>query len=585
MDEFLDVSDTLDITSDIPEDDGPPTSELDNIPAADEMIPYCRDVDEGMENILQYRKGGYHPIHIGDILNDRFEVVNKLGSGGFGIVWLCLDVKFHKWRAVKVMMADHSSKETDIKIIQHLKSRASVEELLENGVVVPLEEFWVNGPNGSHHCFVMPVLGCRVDDWRRTLHWTQYESGIQPRAICHQIVKALDFLHGHGVCHGDFRPANILMQVEGIDDLDKSEVNRLVGEPELRGLKKGSPGSETWPDYCVVSLLDRGFKWTELLTTKVAIIDYGESCFISNPREFCGIPKPYAAPELLFGGNPSVSSDIWALTCTLYQIRTSRKLFEVTGWEDDEMSEIVGAWELPLGPLPEPYRTVWYEKGYGQNSTSDDDEIGIEQEHHPDEKDPQTETTDGPVAWGSVDEIIETREGMQSESGFDTIFQAIVGEERQITKREPDSIGRKLPRHKYRFSRQEIFDLADLLESVLKWDPTERRSLDEILHHPWLEEQNLLKATGTISRVSVGYHYPLVGVLLVFIVFIVIYGVEVYRDRQKVEVEFGETGPSQVLHNYHDIGTQIGEVVLSSCYCHFVEFFRPNIVVTRLRLF
>lgn len=550
------------------EGDDPLAPEPNDIPATDEMIPYCRDVDEGMENILQYCEGGYHPIHIGDLLNGRFEVVNKLGSGGFGIVWLCLDTKFHRWRAVKVMMADHSSKETDTKIIQHLKSQVSAEELLENSIAVPLEEFWINGPNGSHQCFVMPVFGCRVDDWRRSLHWSQYESGTQPRAICRQIVKAMDFLHRHGVCHGDFRPANILMQVEGIDALDKSEVNRILGEPELRGLGKGSPGSETWPDYCVVSLSDRVSKWTELLTTKVAIIDYGESFLIGDSKESSGIPMPYAAPELLFGGSPGVSSDAWALVCTLYQIRTSRKLFEVSGWADDDVSEIVGGWELSLGPLPEPYRTIWYEKGYGKGSSEDDDETDNE-DNHADKKAPRIEMKDGPVAWDSIDVIAETREGMQSEAGVQTIFQAIVGEERRIAKREPGGPKRKLQRHTYRYSRKEIIDLADLLESIIKWNPTERIGLIEALHHPWLEEQNTSKVTKTTSRNSPTHKYLLACALLSFIVVVAIYVVCLYRDQQKARLESGIVGSSQALHNFHgNIGQEIEVLPPFVCYYH-----------------
>ena len=39
-----------------------------------------------------YRPGGYHPIHLGDRLKDgRYEIVHKLGFGGFATVWLAKD--------------------------------------------------------------------------------------------------------------------------------------------------------------------------------------------------------------------------------------------------------------------------------------------------------------------------------------------------------------------------------------------------------------------------------------------------------------------------------------------------------------
>lgn len=481
-------------TSDISEDEGssPPPSDYE--PSTGGMISYSYLDREDLENITQYCKGGYHPVHIGDILNDRFEVVNKLGSGGFGIVWLCLDTKFNKWGAVKIMTADHSTKESDrdAKIIEHLKSQASLEELRENGITIPLEEFWIDGPHGSHHCSVMPVLGCSVQAWRRKLHWTEFVSGNKARAMCQEVVKSLDFLHKHGICHGDFRPANILLRVEGFEDLDRSEVNRIFGEPELRKLGRTYPGSETWPEYCVLPVSEYNSKWVDLAIPKVAIIDYGESFFINEPRKFCGIPKLYAAPELFFDSRPSVNSDIWALVCTLYRIRASRKIFNINGWGTNEMCDLASEWEIPLGPLPEPYRTVWYQKGYGKDDYEDDETDTEEEGNANNDKSPPTEIKDGPVTYDTVEQIMQVREEMKSEAGVETIFQAIVGDEKHIAQREPDETSdrdsKAVPYHEYRYSGKEIVDLADLLERAFKWEPTERISLNEILCHPWLKQ-------------------------------------------------------------------------------------------------
>lgn len=43
---------------------------------------------EGPEN---YRPGGYHPVVLGDVLNDRYEIIGKLGYGSFSTVWLVTD--------------------------------------------------------------------------------------------------------------------------------------------------------------------------------------------------------------------------------------------------------------------------------------------------------------------------------------------------------------------------------------------------------------------------------------------------------------------------------------------------------------
>lgn len=44
------------------------------------------------EDIVLYKPGGYHPIHINNHLQDaRYEIIDKLGFGAFSTVWLTRD--------------------------------------------------------------------------------------------------------------------------------------------------------------------------------------------------------------------------------------------------------------------------------------------------------------------------------------------------------------------------------------------------------------------------------------------------------------------------------------------------------------
>lgn len=44
------------------------------------------------EDLSDYIKGGYHPVHIGDTFsNERYVIVRKLGWGHFSTVWLARD--------------------------------------------------------------------------------------------------------------------------------------------------------------------------------------------------------------------------------------------------------------------------------------------------------------------------------------------------------------------------------------------------------------------------------------------------------------------------------------------------------------
>ncbi len=68
--------------------------------------------DEEQEDASQYCRGGYHPVRnisyrlpahnkknnsqqivIGDVFDNRYRVVRKLGWGHFSTVWLCRDIE------------------------------------------------------------------------------------------------------------------------------------------------------------------------------------------------------------------------------------------------------------------------------------------------------------------------------------------------------------------------------------------------------------------------------------------------------------------------------------------------------------
>ena len=65
-----------------------------------------KEIDEGNdsedEGIEDYKIGGYHPVHIGEVLINRYVVIQKLGWGHFSTVWLCKDFKFDTYVAVKI---------------------------------------------------------------------------------------------------------------------------------------------------------------------------------------------------------------------------------------------------------------------------------------------------------------------------------------------------------------------------------------------------------------------------------------------------------------------------------------------------
>ena len=78
------------------------TSCLDHAPTTSHGT-YLAGIQDGVENLEDYQVGGYHPIYLGDHLGNagRYQVIHKLGHGGFSTVWLFRDIQEAKYVAVK----------------------------------------------------------------------------------------------------------------------------------------------------------------------------------------------------------------------------------------------------------------------------------------------------------------------------------------------------------------------------------------------------------------------------------------------------------------------------------------------------
>lgn len=155
-----------------------------------------------LEKVYDYEPGGHHPVHLGDLLNQRYKVIHKLGNGGYANVWLCRDIMsdIPRYMAVKVIIAEGSTKDCPELRVNKLIALGFGRSSLAEHFCLPLDKFEINGPNGLHYVLVYPVLGPRVS---KLLNVHNFEDhGKTLRKICLQATQAMAALHSHGICHG-----------------------------------------------------------------------------------------------------------------------------------------------------------------------------------------------------------------------------------------------------------------------------------------------------------------------------------------------------------------------------------------------
>ncbi len=138
---------------------------------------------------------------VGQVLCERYEILDKLGEGGMGTVYLAEHVTIRKRCAIKVLSQEYANKQD---LIDRFLQEARAASMISHENVVEITDFGT-APNGSVF-FVMEWLD--GEDLSSTikregaLPWSR----VQPIAL--QICRALEAAHGKGIIHRDMKPEN-----------------------------------------------------------------------------------------------------------------------------------------------------------------------------------------------------------------------------------------------------------------------------------------------------------------------------------------------------------------------------------------
>lgn len=200
----------------------------------------------------------------------RYRLVELIGRGGMGEVWRAFDTATRRVVAVKVLPAQMAA---DPVFEQRFRHEAFAAAGLSNPHVVPIHNF--GEIEGRLYVDMRLIEG---QDLEHVLSKGPMEPARAVKII-EQIASALNAAHKIGLVHRDVKPSNILVAEDDFSYLIDFGIARAAGETKLTAT--GNVVG-TWP---------------------------------------------YMAPERFTTGQSDTRSDIYALTCVLYECLTSSRPF------------------------------------------------------------------------------------------------------------------------------------------------------------------------------------------------------------------------------------------------------------------
>ena len=146
--------------------------------------------------------------YIGKILDDRYEIIELIGSGGMANVYKALCHRLNRYDAVKIMR-DETAANTELR--RRFRAESQAVAMLSHPNIVSVYDV-------SHSDDVEYIV-MELIDGITLKQYLQKKSVLDPAEVLDftiQTAKALEHAHSKGIIHRDIKPQNIMLLKDGM---------------------------------------------------------------------------------------------------------------------------------------------------------------------------------------------------------------------------------------------------------------------------------------------------------------------------------------------------------------------------------
>lgn len=146
-------------------------------------------------------------LNKGVILSERYEIIERIGTGGMADVYRAIDHKLNRYVAIKVLKKEYSD---DKQFVAKFRSEARSAAVLNNPNIVSVYD--VGNEDSTYYIVLELIEGITLKKYIERKGHLQYKEAV---SIAIQIANGMEAAHEHHIVHRDIKPQNIIISKDG----------------------------------------------------------------------------------------------------------------------------------------------------------------------------------------------------------------------------------------------------------------------------------------------------------------------------------------------------------------------------------